>query len=140
MNRVFATIVSVLLFGFPNNLFACKEVNWDEPEWAKNSSSIYVVRIVGISAPEMSKLPYTTDSVRDLLAMSRMDKEVSLIVYETLKGKSQEKSTVLLNWCGGGEVKLGYVGVLYGFAKEWHVKLGSNAITATKKALTNVSN
>jgi len=132
------SILILALSGYSANLMACQELNWDESAWTKNSESVYIVRVVGISVPEMLDVPYSTDSVREALVTSRMDKEVSLVVYETLKGKSQKKAKVLLNWCKGGEVKLGHVGVLYGLAKEWHVKLGINAIAVSKKALTKL--
>lgn len=139
MNRV-STLIIAFLFICSGEVYACQELNWDESEWARNSNSVYVVRVVGVSAPELLESSYSSDVVREAVVTSRMDKEVSFIVYETLKGEPKEKSIVLLNWCRGGEVKLGYVGVLYGMSKDWHLKLGVNAITATKNALTNVSN
>ena len=139
MNRAITLIIATI-FILSGRVYACQELNWDESKWAKNSNSVYVVRVVGVSAPELLEASYSSDVVREALVTSRMDKEVSFVVYETLKGEPKERSIVLLNWCRGGEVKLGYVGVLYGLHKDWHLKLGINAITATKNALTNVSN
>lgn len=95
---------------------------------------------MGISIPDLLDIPYNGDGAREALAISRMNKEVSFVVYETLKGQPQNGVSVSLNWCGGGDVNIGYTGVLYGLAKEWHIELGSKSILATKKALTNVSN
>lgn len=133
MNRVSTSII-VFLIMLSSRVYACQELNWDESEWAKNSNSVYVVRVVGVSAPELLGVSYSDDLVREAVVTSRMDKEVSFVVYETLKGEPREKNTALLNWCRGGEVKLGYVGVLYGMSKDWHLKLGISAITATKNA------
>jgi len=132
--------VLLLLFFFSYDSFACRELQLSESSWAEKSNSVYVVRVVGISAPNLINAPFSTDVIRDALITERFDKIVSLVVYETLKGSDKKLMEVTINWCGGGEVKLGFVGVLYGSERKWHIQLGLSAVSAFKEALTSHSN
>lgn len=140
MIQAYVTRCLFLMVLFSSEIFACKELAWDEAMWAKNSHSIYLVRVAGISIENASALPHPGESMRESLVTKGMNKEVSFIVYETLKGKPQTDTAVLIRWCGGGEVMLGYSGILFGYANAWHVKLGESVIGATKRALRHSSN
>jgi len=129
--------VILLLFFYSYDSFACRTLQLSESSWAEKSNSVYVVRIVGISAPNLINVPYSADQIEEALITTYLDKEVSLVVYETLKGTEKKLMDVPISWCGGGEVKLGFVGVLYGSANRWHIIIGDNAVSAFKKAYTN---
>ena len=137
MRRV-GVLLLLLLFSYDS--LACREFQLPESSWFEKSNSVYVVRVVGISAPTLIYAPYSTDVFREALVTDRFDKIVSLVVYETLKGSDNQLMEVTINWCGGGEVKLGFVGVLYGLEQKWHIQSGLSAVSAFKAALTRYSN
>jgi len=136
-------VIFLIFFSFFSvSSFACREVVWDSGEWATNSNSAYVVRVIGISVPEMTNTPTTENNfgVKEGLLTSRMNKIVELVVHNTLKGNSVTDLKVLLKWCGGGQVQLGHAGVLFKLGNDWHIEHGASAIALAKQALTKQSN
>ena len=131
--------VFLLFFFYSYDSFACRELKLTELSWLERSNSVYVVRVVGVSAPTLIDTPYSTDIISDALVTNRLDKNVSLVVYETLKGSDKKLMEVTISWCGGGEVKLGFVGVLYGSDQNWHIQSGISVVSAFKEALTSYS-
>jgi hypothetical protein len=129
--------IFLFLFFYSYDSLACRTLELSESSWIERSNSIYVVRVVGVSAPTLVNVPYSNDQMWEAIITTELDKRVSLVVYETLKGSDKKIAEVTINWCGGGEVKLGSVGVLYGSDHQWHIKSGINAVTAFKEALTS---
>lgn len=124
------------------NAYACRTVQWSDSEWIENSNSVYVVRVLSVTAlgVEDFAFSYSDFPYREALISSRFSSEIDVVVLDNLKGKELSRTTVKLNECGGGNPKLANVGVLYQTGNRWHIKHGVNIVLLSKEALTKQSN
>lgn len=111
----------VLCLCLSQSAWGCREVNWSIEEWTENADTIYRGFVTSISIPSLEKEIIEQEKI--IFYSSRVDKIIRIKVYETLKGKKEEILEVPLEWCGGGNVELGKMVVLYGLGEKWHAKL-----------------
>ncbi len=125
---------SILLsIALPFGVQACKNADKTTAQRYQEADGIYIVRSLSQRVPQLADSDYLGDSLRESMLTSQLNKEQSLMVYETVKGHIETNINADIDWCGGGEIELGHVGVAYKTAGKWYLEQGSKAVQYLKK-------
>lgn len=130
-----SSILFSLLLLFSQNSEACRLLNWSAEEYSLNSNLVYVGLVNAVQMPE-SKVPIDINTyVNSTLTLD--DTDVVLKVIKSLKGKKEKFLKISLNWCRGGDYKLGDIVVAYKQGDLWHVKNTKPEIQQSIRTLTS---
>jgi len=116
-------LISVFIFLCTSqNALACRVINWNASQWARHSESVYFVRVVGVSVPEILERDHKPTAEREKLLTSRLSKLVEVHVYETLKGEEKDRIIANIHWCSGGSFELANIAILFQLGGKWHIR------------------
>ena len=122
------TLIFLILIFSSVDAIACRVKNISIEDKTANSTQIYIGRVISIAVPELETVPYPKNLNNDFVITSRVNKEATLVVYKTVKGTDLKRITIPINWCGGGEVRLGSVGIIHNLNDNWFISYSIDEI------------